>query len=635
MAHSRHAETHEHEAPRAGCAESCVLTRLLCRLSRSLARRMHADRSPSPPSFSIRMDDLEAGGGGGGSSSHSGLLRLPLSLLTSTSLAEIGRSRILVLGDSGVGKSMLVQRITGRSVEEIRSNAYNVASTTGCATECKLFQFRGGAAVAAAAAAGAGMTHHSSSTMHSAYAGHSLNNSSLQHRISSAAVSPSSAAASSASSAASSAGAGATASASSLLFLEFWDVSGHRKYLSSRPLFYRDINAILLVFDLMNRKSYENIRKWIREIVKVDATRGIEEERSGEAHNSGGGGGGGINSSPHQSPALRPSASPPSPALLGSGSSPSPLVSALGSLPVLLIGTKADLYRPRAAEQGSYESVKDFGLDCVHLSAFDEGAESHSSLAQLDKFFERVCARKMARATDSAAASAAAVAAAGGASRRYSSTSLAAPFHPGSAAASHGGGAVQPVDPASAHSMSNRRLAGFGSAQGSSGGQGRASFSVGGSGVPANAPSSFAGFSIAESNISGGGSSYGASNSPFQHPRGSGGVGVNSGSSAYSRSSDSSFVPPPIRTLADFTADDSGGSPGSASSPTVLSPSSSSPPPRSLQGYGQTGAAAYPSYALNAANGSRSMRDARAPPSSLPANTALAALSQQRRGSGW
>ena len=460
--------------------------------------------------------------------------------------------------------------------------------------------------------------------MHSAHAGHAHNNSSLQHRISSSAVSPSSAA--------SSASSAPSTSASSLVFLEFWDVSGHRKYLSSRSLFYREVHAILLVFDLMNRKSYENIRNWIREVVKVDRERGIEEERAGGEGHERIGGGGGVNGSPHQSPALRPSTSPPSPALLGSSPSSSPLASALGSLPVLLIGTKADLYRPRSKEQGSYESVKDFGLDCIQISAFDPPSLADAPLAQLDKFFEKVCTRKMARDTASAAAASASVA-----GRRYSTSNSAAaaalPFHPGSAAASYGiigagGGAVQPVDPA-AHAMSNRRMAGFGSTQmgagGGLGGQGRASFSVGGSTTNVPSPSPFTGFSIAESN-------HGAS--PFQS-RGSGG-----GGGSYSRSSDS-FVPPPIRTLADFTADDSG-SP-SASSPTVLSPStsSSSPPARSLHSYSYGAAPAqqqsHASYPVQhtAASGSRSLRDARAPPSSLPANTALAALAQQRRGAAW
>lgn len=53
-------------------------------------------------------------------------------------------------------------------------------------------------------------------------------------------------------------------------FLEFWDVGGNRKYKPSRDIFYSQINGILLVFDVVNKKSYENLRKWIREIVNID-----------------------------------------------------------------------------------------------------------------------------------------------------------------------------------------------------------------------------------------------------------------------------------------------------------------------------------------------------------------------------
>jgi Rab-like protein 3 len=89
-------------------------------------------------------------------------------------------------------------------------------------------------------------------------------------------------------------------------FIEFWDVGGHRKYKLSRDMFYSQINGLLLltrrkraqlarlanllhvlvrlllrtvgiffVYDLVNSKSYSNLRKWIREIVKADRTRGL------------------------------------------------------------------------------------------------------------------------------------------------------------------------------------------------------------------------------------------------------------------------------------------------------------------------------------------------------------------------
>lgn len=56
------------------------------------------------------------------------------------------------------------------------------------------------------------------------------------------------------------------------------------------------------MFDLSNRKSYNNLRQWIRELVEADAARGgIEEEASGlgrgVAASSTAGAGGGAGSS--------------------------------------------------------------------------------------------------------------------------------------------------------------------------------------------------------------------------------------------------------------------------------------------------------------------------------------------------
>merc|ERR1719424_1944800 len=60
-------------------------------------------------------------------------------------------------------------------------------------------------------------------------------------------------------------------------FVEFWDIGGHPKYKVSRDVFYSQINGLIIMFDLVNSKSYHNMRKWIREIVEVDKIKGIEE----------------------------------------------------------------------------------------------------------------------------------------------------------------------------------------------------------------------------------------------------------------------------------------------------------------------------------------------------------------------
>lgn len=222
------------------------------------------------------LADLESGGSGssGGSS-----LRIPLSLLASTSLASVGRLRVLIVGDSGVGKSCIAQRIAGKSVEEVKIMT-NLSSTTGCATECKLHQYRGGVGslpAAAAAASSIGLAIGGGSG-----GAHLHSGSSLQHR-SSGAASSSLIGGSGGSLSLSSAGSVSSSAAAPLFFIELWDVSGHRKYAPSRSVFFNSVNALILVFDLMNRKSYENIRKWIKEVVRIDKVGWRGREREGES----------------------------------------------------------------------------------------------------------------------------------------------------------------------------------------------------------------------------------------------------------------------------------------------------------------------------------------------------------------
>lgn len=212
------------------------------------------------------LADLESGssGPGGGSGGGGSSLRIPLSLLASTSLASVGRLRVLIVGDAGVGKSCIAQRIAGKSVEEVKIMT-NLSSTTGCATECKLYQYRGGVGSLPATAAAAASSHGFAMGNGSGSA-HLHSGSSLQHR-SSGAISSSSLVGGGLSLSAPAAGA---SSAAPLVFIELWDVSGHRKYAPSRSVFFNSVNALILVFDLMNRKSYENIRKWIKEVVRID-----------------------------------------------------------------------------------------------------------------------------------------------------------------------------------------------------------------------------------------------------------------------------------------------------------------------------------------------------------------------------
>ena len=54
--------------------------------------------------------------------------------------------------------------------------------------------------------------------------------------------------------------------------LNIWDLSGHADFFEVRNEFYKDSNAILLVFDITSRKSFDSLDMWLREANRFGAT---------------------------------------------------------------------------------------------------------------------------------------------------------------------------------------------------------------------------------------------------------------------------------------------------------------------------------------------------------------------------
>ena len=48
--------------------------------------------------------------------------------------------------------------------------------------------------------------------------------------------------------------------------LNLFDFSGHPEFFDVRTEFYKDINAILLIFDLTHKRSLESLDSWVKEI---------------------------------------------------------------------------------------------------------------------------------------------------------------------------------------------------------------------------------------------------------------------------------------------------------------------------------------------------------------------------------
>lgn len=113
-----------------------------------------------------------------------------------------GQVRVLVLGDSGVGKTSLVHLILhGKPV-------VNPRRTVGCSVEVKHITCAGG-----------------SSSSSSMLVGRERD-----------------------------------------FFVEMWDLSGHERYKDCRSLFYSQINGVIFVYDRSQRKTKLSLQKWATEL---------------------------------------------------------------------------------------------------------------------------------------------------------------------------------------------------------------------------------------------------------------------------------------------------------------------------------------------------------------------------------
>uniref|UniRef100_A0A8C9LHJ2 Uncharacterized protein n=1 Tax=Piliocolobus tephrosceles TaxID=591936 RepID=A0A8C9LHJ2_9PRIM len=49
--------------------------------------------------------------------------------------------------------------------------------------------------------------------------------------------------------------------------LQLWDTAGQERFRSLIPSYIRDSAAAIVVYDITNRKSFENTTKWIQDII--------------------------------------------------------------------------------------------------------------------------------------------------------------------------------------------------------------------------------------------------------------------------------------------------------------------------------------------------------------------------------
>ncbi|XP_017786144.1 PREDICTED: rab-like protein 3 [Nicrophorus vespilloides] len=123
-------------------------------------------------------------------------------------MSAIDRVRIMVLGDSGVGKTSFVHLAANN--EPIRTPGW----TVGCSVEVKLHEYKEG----------------------------------TPGQVS--------------------------------YFVEFWDVGGSNNHRNTRHVFYNPCHGVILVHDLTNKKSEENLKKWLHEIVNRDINSSLVSVQS-------------------------------------------------------------------------------------------------------------------------------------------------------------------------------------------------------------------------------------------------------------------------------------------------------------------------------------------------------------------
>lgn len=211
------------------------------------------------------------------------------------------RIKILVLGDSGVGKSSLVHLITHPNHVK---NGFSW--TIGCSIEIKLHEYNQG-----------------------------------------------------------------TPSERTCL-LELWDIGGSRSHFVARPILYTGFHGIILVHDLTNRKSHENLRKWLSEVF---SPRDMTKET--------------ITSSFSISALF---GAPPTYECMDFDKE----LFIEKNVPVLVIGCKLDLASEQNRRERSSSIAQECGAEEIFVDCHNEKsfAPASTNSVKLSRFFDKVVERK-------------------------------------------------------------------------------------------------------------------------------------------------------------------------------------------------------------------------------------------------
>jgi small GTP-binding protein len=51
-----------------------------------------------------------------------------------------------------------------------------------------------------------------------------------------------------------------------LIKVQLWDTAGTERFRSVTPIYYNDVDGVLLVFDITDSNSFETINYWVEEL---------------------------------------------------------------------------------------------------------------------------------------------------------------------------------------------------------------------------------------------------------------------------------------------------------------------------------------------------------------------------------
>jgi small GTP-binding protein len=61
------------------------------------------------------------------------------------------------------------------------------------------------------------------------------------------------------------------------LKVHLWDTAGEEKFRSMLSLYYRDASAAIIVYDIMQSETYQNIQSWLNELNDKISKDGLKD----------------------------------------------------------------------------------------------------------------------------------------------------------------------------------------------------------------------------------------------------------------------------------------------------------------------------------------------------------------------